>query len=89
MIDFIRMKMPTMWLMVYFNHSDHTKRLNQNEYAHHVIDCVVDGLNNLLLPVSVTIAGSSRTVVHVIHIDSPEIFDAIQYFNFTSQKLLG
>ena len=53
-------------------HSDHTK-LHQDEDAYHVVDCVVDGLNDLLLPVGVTIAGSSRSVVHVIHVYSPEI----------------
>ena len=73
-------------------HSDHTK-LHQDEDAYHVVDCVVDGLNDLLLPVSVAIARSSRTVVHVIHIYSPEIVHAMNSIlhlrlNFMSQKLL-
>ena len=54
-------------------HSDHTK-LHQDEDAYHVVDCVVDGLNDLLLPVGVAITRSSGTIVHVIHVNSPEIF---------------
>ena len=61
------------------DHSDHTRLHHQHQDAHHVVDGVVDGLNDLLLPVGVAIAGSSRAVVHVIHVHSPEIFDAIQY----------
>ena len=57
-------------MMVFIDHSDYV-RLYQD--AHHVVDGVVDGLNDLLLPVGVAIAGSSRTVVHVIHVYSPEI----------------
>ena len=59
--------------------SDHTRLHQDHQRAHHMVDGVVNGLNDLLLPVSVAIAGSSRTVVHVIHVYSPEIFDAIQY----------
>ena len=72
------------------DHSDHT-RLHQHQDAHHVVDGVVDGLNDLLLPFGVAIAGSSRTVVHVIHVYSPEIVHAINsilhlILNFVSQK---
>ena len=72
-------------------HGDHTK-LHQDEDAYHVVDCVVDGLNDLLLPVCVAITRSSGTVVHVIHVYSPEILcNSILYVMFCSmsQKLLG
>ena len=63
------------FLRIYIPSHHHHGHQEQNTY--HVVDGVVDGLHNLLLPIHFNVPGSSRAVVDVIYVNRPETFELV------------